>query len=189
MNNIFQLMTDNVSGATFISITTNTTFKMNKTIVNDAWTEGGDEPKRIPNPHYGRVRKVTEGLNVMVYQNKTTNAYENMVNKRLVEEGFDPKSFTVGPRTWGTRIPNTPFIEYKGQHYLEVICINPGTTTHLLDGQPVKIDTILGQPPKPPKSGQGGLVNRVIPRTFNISSIVSMKVNKQTYDNLMFDMV
>lgn len=62
----------NVNGASFVSISTVTTPKLT----------GGKS-----NPHQGRVQKVMTSANVMVFQNKNSNGYENMVNRRLIAEG------------------------------------------------------------------------------------------------------
>ena len=186
MKNLRTLLTENVNGATFISLDSKTEVKLTKTIPNPHYSiNDKEEPKRIPNPHFERVTKVTEGLNVMVFQNKTTNSYENMVNRRLTSEGFEPKSFTVGPRTWGSRIPNTCFVEHKGQHYLEVICMKQGTTTYQLNGQPFNREDVLGMS-KPKEGSQGGLSDKVIIRTYNVDNITQIKVNKQTVTDLYF---
>jgi len=187
MNNIFDIMNDHVNGASFVTLTINTEHRMNKTIPNDKWVEGGTEPKRVANPHFGRVRKVTEGMNVMVFQNKNTNAYDNMVKRRLVKEGKDPSTFELGERAWGVRLPKTPFIEHKGQHYLEIICMKAGTTTYLLDDQPISLKDIQGNPPTQKKPNQGGLSDKVEVRTVKIASIVSINVDKESYSNLMFE--
>lgn len=159
------LFTEHVNGATFISIDTKT----------DVTLLGGKK-----NPMQGRVQKSTTGSNVMVFQNKTTNAYENMVNRRLEKEG-KPVVFEVGPRKWGTRIPNTPFVEHNGELYLEVIFLRAGEVQYLLDGQPVDKADIEGLAEKPDYEGQGGLDNKVIIRTFKVSSIVGFTIDKQKY--------
>ena len=50
------------------------------------------------NPHAGRVTKVMVGASVMVFQNKNSNGYENMVQRRLAKEGKNPESFVLGHR-------------------------------------------------------------------------------------------
>jgi hypothetical protein len=133
------------------------------------------------NPFQGRVTKRMTGASVMVFQNKKSNAYENMVNRRLEAEGKDPASFQLGERAWGTRIPETPFIEHKGQKYLEVIFLKSGSTELLVDGQPYS-DHIPGLPEeKTNADSQGGLDNKVIIRTFKLDSIKVIRVNKQEY--------
>jgi len=166
MNNIRKIM-DAVNGATFISIDTSTNVKL----------RGGRH-----NLLQGRVRKVTVGSNVMVFQNKEKSGYGEMVKRRLGKEGKDPESFTVGPRTWGTRLEGIPFVEYKEKHYLEVIFLNKGTTHYEVDGVVTPKDQIEGIPESKPESSQGGLENKVIIRTFEISSITSVTINKQKFN-------
>lgn len=170
--NLAQLLTDHVNGATFISINTSTQPRMN----------GGKK-----NPFIGRVDKVTEGAVVMVFQNKTTNAYANMVNRRLEKEGHSPDSFKLSPRVWGTRIPNTPFVEHKGQYYLEVIFLSNGKTHYELDGKssPMMMEWKVASSGGEGK--QGGLEDKVIIRTFKVDNITSITVDKHTYTNLSFD--
>ena len=111
---------ENVNGSTFISLDTITPVKLT----------GGKS-----NPLQGRVTKKTTGSNVMVFQNKKgSNSYSNMVNRRLEREGKIP-TFEVGPRTWGTRIPETPFIQHNDELYLEMIFLNSGKSEYLLDGK------------------------------------------------------
>ena len=169
MKNIVDLM-KKVNGATFISIDSSTEPRLT----------GGKK-----NPHIGRVRKVTEGASVMVFQNKTTNAYENMVNKRLGKEG--KSTFTLSPRTWGTRVPNLPFVEHKGSHYMEVIFLSSGDTTYTLDGVPTPATDIIGLAPKPDEAAQGGLNDKVIIRTFKVANINKITIDKETHTNLFFD--
>lgn len=166
MPTLKQLFTENVNGATFISLDTVTQVNL----------LGGKA-----NPYKGRVTKKMVGANVMVFQNKTTNGYENMVNRRLQAEG---KSivFEVGPRQWGTRVPNTPFVEHKEETYLEVIFLRPGKVEYLLDGQPVDPSTIPGMPAEKEEGEQGGLDNKVVIRTFKFSSIVAVAINGARYE-------
>lgn len=170
-HNIAKLLTENVNGATFIGIDTETTPTL----------RGGKS-----NPHQGRVTKVTEGSNVMVFQNKTTNAYENMVKRRLEQEGKNPEWFELKPRTWGTRIKNTCFVEHKGNYYVEVIFLKAGETHYTLDGKKVDKSVIEGLPFEKEEAQQGGLSHKVIIRTFSVESIKSITINKQKYDNLYF---
>lgn len=158
-----------VNGASFVSIDTCTVPAMNKTL-------SGRGANAVLNPHYGRVTKVMEGANVMVFQNKNINGYEAMVNRRLVQEGKDPAGFELGPRKWGTRLENLPIVEHNGGYYLEVIFLKPGKSQYLLDGQPIAVDEILGMRPAADPE-QGGVDNKVIIRTFSFDSITQIKID------------
>lgn len=171
MTNIRTAINDNVNGATFISLTTSTEPRLT----------GGKK-----NPHKGRVRKIMSGANVMVFQNKKNSSYGNMVQRRLQAEGKDPSSFQLSPRTWGERIPNTPFVEHNGVHYLEVIFLNAGEVHYELDGQKIDPSQIEGFPTSKNEGQQGGLNNKVIIRTFKVSSITELTINKQTFTDLEY---
>lgn len=174
MNNIYDLMTNNVNGATFISIDTSTTPKL----------KGGKK-----NPFKDRVRKIMENANVMVFQNKTKNGYNEMVRRRLLKEGKHPDSFQLSPRVWGVRIPNTPFVEHNGQYYLEVIFLRSGEVTFTVGGVPTDPSTIEGLDRDTKDHNmwsQGGLNDKVIIRTFKIDSITKITINGKTYTNLYF---
>lgn len=164
-----------VNGATFIGVDTET-----KTAL-----KGGKS-----NPMKDRVTKRTYRMNVMVFQNKDKNGYEEMVKRRLVAEGKDPSSFSVGPRPWGTRIDETPFIEHNGKKYIEVIVLSSGESEYLLDGWPIDADKIEGldktvvNPRKEEDEKavpQGGLENQVCVRTFAFESIRRLVVNGEEY--------
>lgn len=164
-----------VNGASFISIDTCTTPTINKTL-------GGRGKDAIPNPHYGRIQKVMTGAVVMVFQNKTINGYEAMVNRRLAAEGKDPASFTLGPRKWGTRMENLPVVEHEGQYYLEVIFLKPGPVQYFLDGHVIDKDLIQGlREPAVDETQQGGLENQVVIRSFKFDSITRIKIDKNTF--------
>jgi hypothetical protein len=164
-----------VNGASFVSIDTLTEVKL----------KGGRS-----NPFQGRVTKLHTGASVMVFQNKKSNGYENMVRRRLLAEGKDPETFELKPRKWGTRIPETPFIEHikmgdNGkqfiERYLEVIFLKAGTSQLMVDGKPYDGE-IPGLPEdvEDPES-QGGLDNKVIIRTYKCDSIKCIRVDKQEY--------
>ena len=173
MNNIYDIMTQNVNGATFIGVDTCTAARL----------KGGKK-----NPHVGNVQKHQEGSSVMVFQNKTGSSYDKMVKRRLEKEGKNPENFRLSPRTWGTRIPNTPFIEHNGQYYLEVIFLKPGDVTYMYEGKPIAAADVQGLEHTEETGEQGGLNDKVIIRTFKISSLTQIRINKQTFHNLYFEM-
>lgn len=164
MTDILKLM-ETVNGASFIGLTTETEVKL----------KGGKK-----NPMQGRVTKTMTGANVMVFQNKKSNGYENMVERRLQQEGKNPESFKLGPRAWGERIPNTPIIAHKDKRYLEVIFLKSGKVTYFLDGNEIERDQIEGLG-EPAEGKQGGLENKVIIRTFAVSNITEIKIDGNTY--------
>lgn len=176
MTNIKDIINDNVNGATFIGLTTSTEPRL----------LGGKD-----NPYKGRVRKIMTGANVMVFQNKKSHGYDNMVKRRLEKEGKDPNTFKLSPRTWGHRVPNAPFVEHKGNYYLEVIFLNSGEVHYELDGvifdhTNVANQKRLGLKLDKNEGHQGGLNDKVIIRTFKIDSITELTINGESYTNLIY---
>jgi hypothetical protein len=166
--NMTQLQTilANVNGASFISIDTETEVKL----------KGGKS-----NPFQGRVTKRSTGHRVMVFQNKKSNAYENMVFRRLEKEGKNPASFQLGERAWGKRIPETPFIEHNGGIYLEVIFLGAGKSELLVDGKPYSGEIPGLEAPKVDEESQGGLDDKVVIRTFKADSVKKIRVDHQEF--------
>lgn len=164
MTNLANILSS-VNGATFISMDTCTTPVLT----------GGKK-----NPMQGRVRKHNTGANIMVFQNKKANAYDNMVKRRLEKEGKNPELFKLQPRKWGTRVQGLPIVEHKGEQYLEVIYLKSGRTSYSLDGHPIDKDNIEGL--KISQGGtQGGLNDKVVIRTFKVGSITRLKVGGNEY--------
>jgi len=144
------------------------------------------------NPMQEKVTKLTERNVVMLFT--SSKGYRNMVNRRLdkqfnnldipipSDELFEritiDNTFVPGPRVWGTRIPDSPFVEHKGEKYLECIFIKPGTPKYFLDGTEISKDKIQGLPIKN-NGEQGGLVDKVIIRTFKLNSILKIRKSKK----------
>jgi hypothetical protein len=153
---------ETINGATFAGLDTVTQVKL----------KGGKK-----NPFQGRVTKMTKGSTVMLFTNKNSNAYENMVKRRLEQEGKDPSSFELKPRAWGQRVPNTPFVEHKEKNYLECVFIKGGKSVYLVDGEEIEKDQIEGLEDAPVnEDSQGGVENKVVIRTYAIDSIAEIRV-------------
>lgn len=161
-----QSIFSNLQGGTFVGIDTLTDVKL----------RGGKK-----NPQQGRIQKLHTGARVMCFSNSNSNAYENMVQRRLEQEGKDPADFKLSPRAWGTRIPNTCFVEHNGEHYLEVIYLKAGNSKYLQDGVEIAEADIEGLESSSNGGEQGGLDNKVIIRTYKISSIVALRANGVEY--------
>lgn len=124
-----------VNGTTFAGFDALTEMKLNKFLSD----------KTTPNPHYGKVRKVLSSQVAMLFSDKTTSAYENMVNKRLALEG-KPAEFTVGQRAWGTRVEGTSFLFHTTKEgvydeYLFVVyCESPVTLHEYVQGMGIELN-------------------------------------------------
>jgi len=151
-----------VQGSSIASITAETVVEL----------KGGKK-----NPMQGRITKVAENANVMFFTNSTTNSYNNMVKKRLAAEGKNPENFQLGPRVWGTRMPDTPFIQHNNALYAEVVFLRaPKIVRYLFDGVAIAKAAIIGLPADKEEGKQGGLDDKVIIRTYKLESLKSIKM-------------
>lgn len=91
-----------VRGCAIVSFDSVTSMKLNKFL---------DKGRKIPNPHFGRVKKHTNNKLGLLFSDKASNGYENMVNRRKEKIGQEA-DFEVGERTWGDKLPNTPFMQW-----------------------------------------------------------------------------
>ena len=95
------------------------------------------------NPLQGKVTKLSEGNRVMLF--KSGIGFKNMVNKKLEKQNQETlttldlfelitggSTYEPGPRPWGQRIPNSPFVEHKGKQYLEVVFVEAGTSRYFI---------------------------------------------------------
>ncbi|MNI33071.1 hypothetical protein D3C73_869990 [compost metagenome] len=156
---------ETVNGSSIINITTATTLPL----------LGGKD-----NPMKDRVKKVTEGTSVMVFQNKTKNGYAAMVQRRLNKEGKNV-DFKLSPRKWGTRVPNMPIVEHGDERYLEVIVLKTGAVHYEYNGKVIEPSAIQGMKPEPPLAEQGGLDDKVTIKAYNFDSIRSITINKEKH--------
>lgn len=195
MTHSIKTILDSFSGTTFggIDITTSVTLskKMEtvirnlpgnglRVIANSLFDSGVTE-----NPMYGKIIKKTSGIAVTLFSNKNQNGYENMVKRRLAEEGKDPESFQLSKAKWGTRLEDSPIIEHNGEYYLEVIVRHHGTPKYFyihneMENE-ISKDMIFGFPPSREKTGQGGLENQVVVNRYKLSSITGIRVLGDSY--------
>ena len=152
---------EKINGCTFAGIKAVTPVKL----------KGGKK-----NPMQGKVYKVVENGNCMLFPNKSSNGYENMVKRRLEKEGKDAENFKLGKRVWGKRIENTPLVEHKGKYYLEIIYMQTPKIHYMYDGKPIEKDKIEGLPEKKTEGKQGGLDNKVYIRTISLDNIKELKL-------------
>jgi len=164
MTNLSNILST-VNGASFISLDTSTIPTLT----------GGKG-----NTMQGRIMKHNTGASIMVFQNKNSHGYANMVSRRLETEGKET-TFKLSPRKWGVRVPNMPIVEHKGAQYLEVIFLKTGKSTYTLDGKAIDKANIIGLKDNAPEGKQGGLNNKVIIRTFKLASVTRLGINGVDY--------
>ena len=171
-----------LNGCAFAGIDTLTEVKVSKNM------PGSPRGKNaIPNPHFGRVSKRMTGAQIMVFANKNSSGYVNMVRRRLEAEGKNPDDYKPQDRVWGERLKGTPMVkkvEKDGStsYYFEAIFMAPGKTEYLLDGvTPINKEDVIGlSQSKPNDAAQGGLGNMVQIRTFKLDSITQLRADGLT---------
>ena len=191
-HNILDLV-GNINGTTFASIDTTTEVKLSKkmsTCVKDdqsgiiqALLDAGVET----NPFCDKIFKHTSGTSVLLFSNSKTNGYENMVKRRLEQEGKDKESFKLSPPVWGERIKDTPIITHNGEYYLEVILQHSGDSSYVIKDKDnfykhIDKDLIFGLPKTRENStGQGGIENKVMICRYKLKSITGIRCNNQSF--------
>ncbi len=78
------------------------------------------------------LKCITTGESVILFTNKKSSGYENMVKRRLAEAGLNPASFSVDALPWGERIKNTPMIIHNGKTYLQCIVLSEGKNEYFV---------------------------------------------------------
>jgi hypothetical protein len=157
-----------INGATFAALDTQTECKL----------LGGQK-----NKHQGRIVKRCLGNRVMLFTNKRSNGYDNMVRRRLEQAGLNPATFELGALPWGERVPNSPFIECKGKLYLQCIFQAAGDVAyferHLENPNhfmPIAKEAIEGLSNRTGSEHQGlERSKQVIVRTYAIDSITAIR--------------
>lgn len=142
------------------------------------------------NPMQGKVKKLVEGSQVMIFKNGK--GYFNMVTRRLKKQmqelrlvttlqlfdAIEGKQWEPKPRQWGQRVANSPFVSHKENTYLECIFLRPGSVKYFLDGIEIPKDQIIGLKDKV-EGDQGGLIDKVIIRTYGLDSIIRVRKSKK----------
>lgn len=159
-----QRLLDKINGCTFAGLDCTTVVDL----------RGGKK-----NPMRGRVRKVTIGNRVMLFTNKKSSGYDNMVKRRLQQEGKNPDTFVLGELKWGNRLPNSPVIRHikdgRECFYLQCIFLEAGAVKYFLDDQQIAKDDVEGLAPESSSSKQG-LTNEVIVRSYKLESIDAIRI-------------
>ena len=126
-------------------------------------------------------RHVKTGERVIVFTNKKSSGYENMVKRRLLGAGLNPDSFVLGDLPWGQRVPDTPLITHKGEYYLQTIFLGAWTSKYYLGSQEVP-EHLLGGIITRPRHYEQGLPKEkeVTVKTYKLSSITGIRLMRET---------
>lgn len=130
------------------------------------------------NPFLGRVFKASTVNGIINF------IYQNSVNNQREREDKTP-DFIPEARSWGTRIKGTPFVEHKGEFYLEVkVERTLEEPRYYLDGKEADEATkekIKEWLPPERESSRQELDKEVILRDYNIKNIVELHHNGEVY--------
>jgi hypothetical protein len=130
------------------------------------------------------VRCIREGERVILFNNKQSSGYENMVRRRLADAGKNADNFVLGDLPWGERIEGTPFIQHKGEIYLQTVQIAPGASKYFIGSSEVD-ERLLGFRERNPNQGLG--LNSVIVSTYNIKNITRITLMGETLQTVESD--
>lgn len=120
------------------------------------------------------LKKVTAGTRVILFTNtQGKSGYEEIVKRRLIEAGKDPRNFVLGDLPFGERIPNSPLIVHRGVYYLQTIVIEPGQSTYYTGNREIDPTGLL-----PSRRTNQGLPkeDEVIVRTYRVDNIDSISL-------------
>lgn len=124
------------------------------------------------------LRCVTTGERVILFTNKNSSGYDNMVRRRLEQVGKDPDLFRLGDLPWGERVPETPMITHNGKHFIQCIVLTPGEKEYFLGK--FKVDPLaFGIRKQRPQQGLPKDM-AVIVHTYDIENITRLSLLGET---------
>ena len=161
---------------------------MDRTVLATVRTATEPAMRKTGNPFYGKVVKVQD-LSCSV----GSWSYRQAVNNRRLKEWQNallqdentprPEDFVPAARAWGQRVPNTPFVEHKGQNYVELSVHKCLRQVYLDDqGNPVSKELLEPYLQKSKDGGRQDLDNPVILRDVKIDNIVSVTYGGDTVE-------
>lgn len=160
---------------------------MDSTVLATVRTVTEPEMRKTNNPFYGKVFKVQD-LSASI----GSWSYAKSVNDRRIREWKKalltdentpkPEEFVPKARQWGQRVLNTPFVEHKGQLYVE-LSVHDCLRQKFVDDQGKEVSKALLEPWLTEKKAEGalqGLEKPVTLRDFKVENIVSIKYAGET---------
>lgn len=119
---------------------------------------------------------VTKKAKVSVVVGKNVN-FGRIVNGRRQKNGMEP--VIVSNRTWGQKIPNTPFVWHNGKLYMECLVLKTLSETYVdSNGVEIPKNEVFenGQAPNVYDLGK----NSPKWRTYNVNNVKNIKSKKLT---------
>jgi len=142
--------------------------------------------RKTDNPFIGKLFKVSTVSGKINWQ------YGHEVNRqRQREGGFDivdgqpvvasVDTFKSHPRKWGQRIENSPFVEHKGQHYLELkVSEAHGHEYRDENNEPVTGDSLAHAKtffPKRSESSRQKVENKIVLRDYRLDRVTALTLH------------
>lgn len=103
--------------------------------------------------------------------------YQNAVNNQRIKENKKP-NFQAKQRTWGTKIPNSPFIQYQQNLYLQLKVQNVYKIKYFHNKQEIDPTPYLK---RKSESKRQNLSQPVITRDYLLNHILFCTLNLQHY--------
>lgn len=127
------------------------------------------------------LRRVVRREVVILFTNQNSSGYENMVRRRLEEEGKDAAAFLAGDLPWGERVPGTPLIVHNGKYYLQTVLLKPGDNEYYIGQSRLSPEEAQGLFKSADISsvayGQGlGPAKAVVVRTYKLESLKAIRL-------------
>ena len=172
---LFPLVNDEaINGNTRAGLTLDTEVKLNKFYVDEAGV-------KVPNPHYGKVRKI-QLVSVMLATEKTISAFQTATRREQEKAGEEP-NFVVQPHRYADQIDSSAIWVHRdnGQAYLRYFpnSINKVNAHYLLDGKPIDYTDILGKPAKRKLAKTDNGVVKPQIRNVKVENVVGIRINGQ----------
>lgn len=124
--------------------------------------------RKTDNPYFGRVEKVSRIRALVGPWN-----YTHEVNVKRIKEGKFA-DFSPAGRKWGHRVAGTPFVEYRGDKYVECNVLEVISTEFLVDGRLAtdgEVTEIQGFIPGREEGARQGLDDPIVVRDYKVESI------------------
>ena len=161
----FVQMVVETDGARFASIVSTTDARVKKS------SNDGTET----NPNFKDTVKTSKALIIL------NHIYSNSVQNQRTREGDDTQ-FVAHPRTWGTRISGTSFVEHKDTLYLEVKVESSLGYEYFVKstGEHLDKDDVHQFITPRRESGRQQVANPVIIRDYKVSNLEYVTMNGMT---------
>lgn len=136
--------------------------------------------RKTNNPYFGKVFKVSTVSGLMNW------SYARQVNLQRQREGGlivvdglpqikTTENFVSHERKWGTRLKNSPFVEHKGEFYLELM-VQEAIRHEYRDetGEPFDVELIRPYLQRTSRSNRQGTDKEVILRDYRLDRVIAV---------------